>query len=231
MPNDISEFKVIGDDTIYQFNDPDVEGRITAEATRALAAEQSLANDITTKVSKAGDTMTGFLRMKSENITDGETPSSTAWGNGFSGRDSGGSTVIMQVQPVDYASGGKYIYLSRSATYNGTRKTAILHIGFDGNGNDKVLVSNAAAWRDAIGVKLSTKTLTNQSTNGYGEIQLGLATSAAAVLATTTVGGNNFYICIPFVYNSNWYIRVLDNSGNRLASVNVGDVKVYYIAL
>lgn len=78
---------------------------------------------------------------------------------------------------------------------------------------------------------ITTKTLTNQTTNGYGEIQLGLATSAAAVLATTTVGGNNFYICIPFVYNSNWYIRVLDNSGNRLASTNIGDITIYYFSL
>lgn len=79
---------------------------------------------------------------------------------------------------------------------------------------------------------ITTKTLTNQTTNGYGEINnTGLTTSSAAVLATTTVGGNNYYICIPFVYNNEWYIRVLDNSGNRLASTNIGDITIYYFSL
>lgn len=79
---------------------------------------------------------------------------------------------------------------------------------------------------------ITTKTLTNQTTNGYGEINnTGLTTSTAAVLATTTVGGNSYYICIPFVYNNEWYIRVLDNSGNRLASTNIGDITIYYFSL
>lgn len=79
---------------------------------------------------------------------------------------------------------------------------------------------------------VSSITLTNRTTNGYGEISnTGLTTSNAAVLATTTVGGGDFYICIPFLFGNAWYIRVLDNNGSRLASRNVGDITIYYIAL
>ena len=285
------------------------------------------------KVSKTRDTMTNFLRFQSNNITDGLTPSESAWGMGISGRDSGGSTVIMQVQPVDYDGGGKYIYLSRSATYGGTRKTASLQIGFNDSGDQQVVVSSAGAWRDALGavsksgdtmtgslsikesgidstvthtshywgttkqfnivdkngidlghfrsfvtaddrqgiyleaqrtvngssvsnylrlaidgsgnksvmldsavwrsaiLAISNKTLTNCTTNNTGEVNLGLTTSNSAVLGCNVVGGSNYYICIPFVYNNYWYVRILDNSGGRLTSTNVGNITAYYISM
>lgn len=74
---------------------------------------------------------------------------------------------------------------------------------------------------------MATKTLSNQTTSTAGSIDLGLTTSAAAVLGCA----NSSYIMIPFVNSGGWRVRAIDNAGNRVVSTNVGTVTVYYLAL
>lgn len=74
---------------------------------------------------------------------------------------------------------------------------------------------------------MATKALSNQTTSTAGSIDLGLTTSAAAVLGCA----NSSYIMIPFVNSGGWRVRAIDNAGNRVVSTNVGTVTVYYLAL
>lgn len=86
---------------------------------------------------------------------------------------------------------------------------------------------NSDGSRNWIVPKMKTKTLSSQTTSSTGSIDLGLTISAAAVLGCM----NASYLSIPFVYSGGWRVRVVDNSGARVASTNVGDITVYYLEL
>jgi len=127
MANDVSYFKVQGDNTQYSFNDADAE---------------------LNKLSTAGGTMTGRIYMKSSNITDGEPPSANTFGLPLEFDDSTGSTRIGAVQPFASSAGRQGLFLS--GYRNGVSNSISLLVDSDGNGY--VNVSSPDAWLAALGL-------------------------------------------------------------------------------
>lgn len=108
-------------------------------------------------VNKGGDTMTGYLfqqgtspgvYLKNTARTDGTAPSAAANSVGFRLQDKNGANIFIV---CDYwgADGTQGIWLrgARNGTFNN------LMIGVNGNGNPIVSVTDAGAWRTALGVK------------------------------------------------------------------------------
>lgn len=101
---------------------------------------------------KSGDTMTGTLLISSSNITDGVTPSENAWGRGVGLRDSSGEKYLGIFQPLAIASGRQGVYIAGYRTFNGSRESNGLFLAVDSSGKPYVSVSDASAWRSALGL-------------------------------------------------------------------------------
>jgi hypothetical protein len=103
--------------------------------------------------------MSGSLFIVSNNITDGTTPSSTAWGNSFGLKDSGGSNYIGILEALSNSNGRQGVYISAYRTVSGTRKSNSIFLAVDDSGNPYVSIS-AAAWQDALGITTTSGTYT-----------------------------------------------------------------------
>jgi len=152
MANDVSHFYVRDDPTKYAFDDADAENRITDETTRAETAEGG-------KVAKAGDTMSGVMVhenasdvIKATGITQGSPPSSgNYWGPGHYINDNA-DNLIGSFRPFYYTSGNLGIALVNSRIVGGSNAENYLRLSMDASGNRTVQVSDAAAWRSALGI-------------------------------------------------------------------------------
>lgn len=131
MANDVSYFKVQGDNTQYSFNDADAE---------------------LSKLSLAGGTMTGRIRMLSTGITDGTQPSANTFGLPVEFVDSSGTTRIGAVQPFASAAGRQGLFLAGYQTVNGTAVVNSISLLVDEDGNQFVNLTNADAWLTALGL-------------------------------------------------------------------------------
>lgn len=189
-----------------------------------------------TYVKKAGDTMTGTLDITGGtlHIQDDDFDISAASRaatlyRSFGVTDTNGRYPLF-VQAVE-GTDGKITAQFAARRYNGGSNVSnLLGLSVDKNGQKSVYL-DAEAWRDAIGLKLTTKALSSQTTNANGNVALGLTSDSAAVLGTTSTSTGT-YLCVPFLNSSGaWYVRVLDASGNSKTSTSVGNITVYYIAL
>ena len=119
-------------------------------------------------VNKAGDTMTGSLIVsratgtgtfalstKATNITDGTAPDAETWGAIHGFYDSADS-AIGYVHTRFQTDGKQGICLRARRKINGSNTDTYLEVGKDASGNNYVNVSNAQAWRKALGLGSST---------------------------------------------------------------------------
>lgn len=113
--------------------------------------------DISGKVNKSGDTMTGALTMNNVNAnvkdTDvkvGTAPSGTIYGNGYYCQSNNGGDLFYVRATQDTSDNvGMQIEVRRaigSTTYYNT-----VRLGISNNGTKTVNISDASAWRSAIG--------------------------------------------------------------------------------
>lgn len=127
---------------------PLMDGTATAGTESRYARGDHRHPTDTSRVSTAGDTITGDLIIRSTNIDmSASTPSSNQYGNSnFTVSDTNG-TRMGYIRPVRYTSGtaGAQFFAVRGSTHNG------IILSVDENDNRAVTVSDAAAWRTALG--------------------------------------------------------------------------------
>ncbi|MBR1673554.1 MAG: SGNH/GDSL hydrolase family protein [Eubacterium sp.] len=139
-------------DTAYVGTD----GCLYSGGTKVLTEHQ----DISGKVSKSGDIMSGALTMnnvnanvKDTNISTGSNPSSDVWGNGFILLENGGAD-IGHFRAVKLTSGNQGLQLEAQRVVSNSNKYNALNLYIDTSGNAVVQISGtgaAASWRSAIG--------------------------------------------------------------------------------
>lgn len=128
-------------------------------------------------VDKTGDTMTDTLILKSNNLTPGTVPSSALFGSSIAFTDANGATIGL-IQPTILADGRTGLrYISRRRVNNADVDN-VINLYTDSSGNRSVVISDAAAWRGAIGL------------NGVGTVVSSDAASTSVSSGTLTqVGG------------------------------------------
>ena len=99
-------------------------------------------------VAKAGDTMTGYLNVKSSGIVSGTAPASDVYSNGIALQDANNSR-IGAIRAVNLTDGKMRLQLF--AEQGGVANSLFLDV--DRSGNRTVEVTDAAAWRNALAVK------------------------------------------------------------------------------
>ena len=138
-------------------NELDAEIGDTALPTTAQTLTGAIAEhetDLSGKVSKSGDTMTGALREKTSSITIGTVPSSTLYPplNVFSDST---DTAFGGIYGTYTSSGRLGINVGSNRTVNGTAIYNWLGLLVDGSGNRVIAISEAAPWRSALGLGTS----------------------------------------------------------------------------
>lgn len=123
-------------------------------------------------VNKAGDTMTGALTVQNKNIivketdiTKDTTPSSNTYGQGFYLTDSAGGTLGF-VRPLSLTNGNEGVYFGTTRTVGDSSITNALYMYVASNGDYRVGVSNAAAWRSGIDAAQTSHTHGNITSDG-----------------------------------------------------------------
>ena len=110
-----------------------------------VSSISSLISDISGKVSKAGDTLTGDLQTKSSNIEINEL--SNAWGNASVYLNDKNNARMASIRVFHFTNGMGGIQLGG---HNGSAEN-VLRLMVNSGGARSVSVSDAAAWRSAIG--------------------------------------------------------------------------------
>lgn len=140
---------IVGDGTLSDFT-----------ATNLTGAANELNSG---KVAKAGDTMTGDLTLnhvseyiKSTNITDGATVSSNTYGKGYYLSDTNGKNIT-SIRPFIGGTGAmagiQGTQIASVRTVNNATVEHYFRLGINASGGRKVLVSDATAWLEALGLK------------------------------------------------------------------------------
>lgn len=165
----------------------------TTQIAILQASTTAIATTANSKVAKAGDTMTGNLNIKDNNITLGTTSSDNHYSPGFGFRDSHTSN-IGAVRAYSLANGQQGIYIEAVQSVNGVNQYNTLRLGVNAQGDREIFINDATkpAWRKALGLEdvnygfyKSTATAFNVTTTQvkYGSIQI------------TTHGRPVFIIC------------------------------------
>lgn len=106
--------------------------------------------NISNKVSKDGDTMTGALSIQKAPFTIGTVPSSNKYGSEHWLLDQE-NNYIGSIESFYFTSDASGIQMQAERSDSGTRKTNVLRLGVNVDGTPYVQVTNQATWRKAIG--------------------------------------------------------------------------------
>ena len=121
------------------------------------AQQQSLArNNINAQVAgdylqSVTDTMNGTLSIKSDNIIDGNIPSTIQEGEALNFADSS-DNVISYIQPIFQTNGTQTLELATTRNINDTNYSNGITLAIDSAGNNLVSLSDPEVWRNALGV-------------------------------------------------------------------------------
>ena len=116
-------------------------------------------------VNADGDKMTGSLSMRTSNITEGNPPSSNAYGDeSLLIEDSNGASVA-QAQAVHTANDELGVYFGANRTVGGSQVDNKVRLMVNSSGERVVTVSDAGAWRDALVINNTVKEVTPSAVN------------------------------------------------------------------
>ena len=118
--------------------------------TGVMADQSDLKSALDGKVSKAGDTMTGTLYVKNNNIDTDVVPSVGTYPHILDARDKN-NRLIAKFQAVDLTNGRQGLQIETERTVNGTRYVHTLQLSIDQSGKRYVLVSDQSAWLSGLG--------------------------------------------------------------------------------
>lgn len=190
---------------------PKMDGTAAVGSETAYARGDHVHPTDTSRVAKAGDTMTGTLIIKSPNfdLTDNPPASGNAYALPISWYDKNG-VYLASARPLRTAGDVLAYRDGIQREINGSTYYNFLSLGVDENGDRSVTVSDAAAWRSALGAApLASPAFTGNPT------------------APTQSAGNNStrLATTAFVYNEVHGMRILGTqliNFSTSASVAVG---------
>lgn len=116
-------------------------------------------------VNKAGDTMTGALKIQATDITIGTLPSANTFSASRVTFEDSNGVRMGYLAPFYRTTDVNGYDISAVRTVNGTDVFNSLKLEIDARGNNSIRVTNPAAWRDALGVLPYNN---NVSTSGVG---------------------------------------------------------------
>lgn len=139
------------------------------------------------------------------------------------GQSDDGSAELLSFNGKDVA------YQSSIGTLSNLTTTAKSNLVGAINEVNNIATTTANTVDSKISNAIAVKTTSTSSitTGSAGSISTGLASTKAVLGCSLTSGTSN--LCIPYVYNNTWYVRVIDNTGARVVNTTVGYVTVYYI--
>ena len=152
----------------------------TSQISTLQASTTAIATTANSKVAKAGDTMTGNLNIKANNITLGTTSSDNHYSPGFGFRDSYTSN-IGAVRAYSLVNGQQGIYIEAVQSVNGANQYNTLRLGVNAQGDREIFINDATkpAWRKTLGIgnaygmeKWGTLTLNSSTTSSTKSITL-----------------------------------------------------------
>lgn len=100
-------------------------------------------------VAKTGDTMTGTLNLRSDNITSGTAPAAATYGRAVDFRDRA-STLLGTVQPYQTTADEILMQMYARKYINGNAVSNALVLGVAANGTRRVLISEHTQWLNAL---------------------------------------------------------------------------------
>lgn len=194
-----------------------------------VSSISSLISDISGKVSKAGDTMTGNLEI--DNASPGEILKNTATdvtdssyaaptnSMGFRLRDKNGKNVAI-ITDRYLADGSTGLWMSGWKTVNGTAISNNLSLYVDKDGN-RVVDLYPAVWRDALGLG---EIVYGTNTSGNVSVPSGTATEFSSL--TLTAGVWLVVACGDWAANGTGYRQIatsdITNPNRSTATTTVG---------
>lgn len=148
-------------------------------------------------VNKSGDTLTGTVAIRNNDITLGTVPSSNYYGKAVVFEDSAGTDFGI-VRGNYYNTGDAAIQIFSQRVVSGTTRTNAITLRVDPDGNAAVAISGtgaAASWRSAIGaVNIAGDTMTGNLAISkatpliYYQGTISMRRGAAALSANTACG-------------------------------------------
>lgn len=152
-----------------------------------------LGTALTGKVSKAGDTMTGDLNLKSTSHTIGTAPATTASDRRLYFRDLAG-TVFGKLQSIFTSANAIGVQLGAQRTVNGSLIENNVNLYVNADGTRSVVFTEPAKWRGALGIgtngafPLTVAQGGTGSTNTVSETTAANIATAASGMSITTAG-------------------------------------------
>lgn len=184
-----------------------------------------MANSTTIKstVNKTGDTIYGHLITRASNhyiisyaIDSSSTSSTNMWDNGYFLHDKN-NVSLGYFRSVSIANNGCGVQIQGERTINGNRTENHLRLLVDDNGNAKVNINQAAAWRTGLGLgSVATESIIPISKGGTGTSTSTAALQALGAVSKTgdTINGNLF------LNDKNYYIKCSNIDHASTASNN-----------
>lgn len=168
-----------------------------------LDIKKLLTKILTSFVPKAGGTMTGALTMnakivnaKSSNITKGTYPDEQSFGNSsFRLQDSAGNTLAI----LRGVTSPTFMGLNLAGFNEDASGINSLYIGYDENGNRKVIVTNSGDWRNALGLP------THIEDRGSGSATLVANSGASSNASTVTKRSGIAVLLVNFKLDAGTY--------------------------
>ena len=102
-------------------------------------------------VKKSGDTMTGSINIKEENINSESTSAVDIYGDGLYINDVN-NKPMGKVRVISLSSGYDGIEFSATKNINGTEYNNSIRLLIDKSGNNLVEISDPTAWKTALGI-------------------------------------------------------------------------------
>lgn len=117
------------------------------------------------RVNVSGDTMEGSLAIKTSNITAGSTPSSNAYGDESLLIEDSNGTSVAQAQAIYTANNELGVYFGANRTVGGSQVDNKVRLMVNSSGERVVTVSDANAWRGALGINYTVDEVSPSAVN------------------------------------------------------------------
>ena len=152
----------------------DANGQATDSGVQI--SDLATATDLTGKVDKSGDTMSGGLKITSSNIDVTTTPSTNEWGNTISLRDKNDKGISF-VQSVQRTNGTLQTYFNTTKTIGTSSYVNGFYLGVDNNGDPVVTFTTdaAPAWLTGLGAQAALTASTGISIDSSNNISVAFA--------------------------------------------------------
>lgn len=197
----------------------------------ADAVARQASYDVSNKVNKTGDNVTGEMDYIASNINQTTTPSTNQFARYYGVKDSTNKTVSY-LETYQHTSGSIRTQFVAQRSINNTDNLNYIYLGVKSDGTKEVYVSEPAAWRSAIGaVNKSGDTMTGALTMTNVNVNVKDTDVQVGTAPSSTLYGNGFY-CQSNNGGDLFYVRATqdtsDNVGMQIEARRAIGSTTYY---